>query len=273
MIKRNDITNEINRLEEECMKISLELEKLKKRVPVGARLRASKIGKGYQYFIRKQDGRINGEYIKKKDRQVAGFLAQIEYDEKLIEELQKKIESLKLLQTACEDPCEIAMGRMVLGKRELVDPHHISDEAFITQWRRQEYTGLEFDEKAPEYYTRRGLRVRSKSEIIIADTLDDMSIPFLYEKPLHLDEGIVHPDFTLLNIRERKEVYWEHFGIMDDMDYRNGAFRKIRQYESNGFYRYDSFIWTEETGRCPLNMKSLRKMVGKMKEKLGYSED
>ena len=71
--------------------------------------------------------------------------------------------------------------------------------------------------------------------MIIADILDEFSVPFLYEKPLQLRGGIVHPDFTLLNIRERREIYWEHFGIMDDTDYRNNAFQKLRNYEASGF--------------------------------------
>ena len=54
-----------------------------------------------------------------------------------------------------------------------------------------------------------GWRVRSKSEILIAEILDDMSIPFLYEKPLRLDASIAHPIFALLNIRERR-VFFDH---------------------------------------------------------------
>lgn len=124
--------------------------------------------------------------------------------------------------------------------------------------------------KTYQYYMRNGLRVRSKSEILIADILDEMSIPFLYEKPLLLSSGLYHPDFTLLNIKERKEVYWEHFGMMDDMDYRNSAFKKIRRYEASGLFHPDSFLWTFETGRYPLETKPLRRMVNELKINLGY---
>ena len=58
--------------------------------------------------------------------------------------------------------------------------------------------------------------------------------------------------------------------MMYDMDYRNNAFFKIRNYESNGLYQNDSVIWTFETGKYPLNIREIRKMVAKMKDNLGY---
>lgn len=173
MILEKDIINEIDALEKELLMIVSECERLKRHAPEGGSLRATKHGKTYQYFIRTPETGSNGEYIKKKDRKTA-------------------------------------LAHMAFAKRDLINPHHLSDEAYINKWKNQSYTGLDFDDRAHEYYTRQGLRVRSKSEILIADILDDLSIPFLYEKPLHLNSDTFHPDFTLLNIRQRKEMYWEH---------------------------------------------------------------
>ena len=159
---------------------------------------------------------------------------------------------------------------MIPAKRELVRMSYKSDEQYLSEWINQEYERMAFRDGFPEYYTRQGLRVRSKSEVIIADILDEMGVPFLYEKPIQLGMGTVHPDFTLLDIGKRKEVYWEHFGMMDDMDYRNNAILKIRKYESNGLYQYDSVIWSFETGSNPLNTRETRKMIKRLKKKLGY---
>ena len=47
----------------------------------------------------------------------------------------------------------------------------------------------EFDENnRTEFYTRKGERVRSKSELIIAEELQRYQVPYLYEKPLELKE-------------------------------------------------------------------------------------
>jgi hypothetical protein len=195
MFKEKDIRNEIEYLEDQLMSVSSELEKIHPLVPEGAGLRVIRRGEGYQYFIRHHGLKPSGDYIRKKDMRTAQVLAQIEYDRKLIRHLEQRIAELKKLCSFPYDPFDHAFDQLVSGKRELIKPHRVSDEAFIQEWKNADYTGLGFDEKAPEYYTRQGLRVRSKSEVIIADILDDMSIPFLYEKPLQIGSGTVHPDF------------------------------------------------------------------------------
>ncbi len=258
-------------MEENLMGIATELEKLKMMVPEGAKLRSVKCGNYYQYFIRKAGKGSSGEYIRKEDRKTAEMLAQIEYDEKLSAILQKNLAAMvEYKSSSVEDPFTATLNKMSPGKIILVKPRYVSDELFITHWKNQTYEKLAFREDYPEFYTRQGLRVRSKSEVIIADILDEMRIPFLYEKPLMLPSGTIHPDFTLLNVIEKKEIYWEHFGIMDDMDYRNNAFTKIRNYESGGFYQHDTLLWTFETGKYPLNTRDLRNMLKRMKKKLGY---
>ena len=212
----------------------------------------------------------NGVYLKKENMDLAIKLAQIEYDEKLIVILKNAIKSMAKFEAEwLDDPFEAATNKMIDGKKVLVNCHFVSDELYVSNWKSQKYERLSFKEDYPEYYTRQGLRVRSKSEVIIADILDEMGIPFLYEKPLNLKGVTVHPDFTLLNMKERKEVYWEHFGMMDDMDYRNNAFNKIRNYESNGFYQHDSLICTFETGKNPMNTRDVRNMVRALRKLLG----
>ncbi|MBO4389805.1 MAG: hypothetical protein J5825_02980 [Lachnospiraceae bacterium] len=271
MIRDKDIVIEKQYLKEQLMSTEAELERLKKQVPDDARLRAAKHGEVYQYFLRERGSNKNGKYIHRRNESMAVVLAQIEYDEELIKVLKEALESLeKCSVTGVEDPFQAALERISPGKRLLVNLPHIPDEIFLKEWKAQIFEGLKFGENVPQFYTRNGLRVRSKSEVIIADILDEMSVPFLYEKPLLLSTGLVHPDFTLLNLNERKEIYWEHFGIMDDMDYRNMAFNKIRNYEANGIYQYSSFVFTFETGKHPLNTRDIRRMVVKLKERLGY---
>ena len=265
-----NLANEINNLNYSLSQTANEIKILQDKIPKGAKLRVTKHGNGFQYFLRKGND-TNGKYIKKKDRNTAELLAQLEYDEKLIEALKDVLASVNSCKEimAC-NPYETALNQMPPGKRELVKTPYISDESFIINWKQQEYDGLGFKDGMPEFYTRKGLRVRSKSEVIIADILDEMYIPFLYEKPLKLNSGTIHPDFTLLNIAERKEVYWEHFGMMDDVEYRYNAFLKIRDYEANGLFQFVSLIWTIETGRNPINTRDLRKMVASLQKKLGY---
>lgn len=271
LINNHEMVKEINMLENSIKQVLCELEKLKNTATQKVKLRAVKHGNVYQYFIRREKSDTNGEYISKKELSKAFMLAQIEYDERLLALLKDAKNTLeKYIASEISNPYETALKEMSLGKRELIQSHYISDGAYIKKWTEQKYIGLPFKEDYPEYYTRQGLRVRSKSEVIIADILEEKGIPFLYEKPLRLKKRTVHPDFTLLNIKERKEVFWEHFGMMDDMEYRDEALLKIREYEANGFYQYDSVIWTFESAKHPVNTREIRNMVRVLCEALGY---
>ena len=266
MINKNVIDKEIMELNEIMIRTQSKLTKLKTKAPSGCTLRAARHSGSNQFFVRKNSKEINGTYIKKKDRPFAELLAQIEYYEKLMIVLSQEIEELKRLQNIPEThPYISAMSNMAELKRELLTIPYLSDEEYVNNWLLQSYERLGFKDDSNEYYTKKGLRVRSKSEIIIADTLDEYDIPFLYEKPIRLKKGeIFHPDFTILNVETRREIIWEHFGMMDDIEYRNNAFSKIREYESNGYYLGINFMWTFETSKYPINTRCIREMIHNM---------
>lgn len=271
MIRKDEIERTSIFLEDCLKKVIRELDYLKKKVPEGATLRAAKHDNTFQYFIKTSESGKNGKYLCRNNRRQAEILAQIEYDKKLVIILRKQLSCMKKYgEVFCGDPFALAINKMAYGKRDLVKMPYESNDNYVISWLNQEYKGMSFGEGFPEYYTRRGLRVRSKSEVIIADMLDELAVPFLYEKPLNMGGLTVHPDFTLLNLNERKEVYWEHFGMMDDIEYRNNAFSKIQRYELYGHYQYSSVIWTFETSVIPLNTRSIRKMIIDLRKSLGY---
>ncbi len=267
MLNKTLLDKEKIQLEEALEKVKKELKNLEEKVPKGAKLRVVKNNNVYQYYIRTEKTQKTGTYIKKQDRALAEILAQIEYDQKLITRLSKNINDITVFQdNSFENPFTEARDQLPELKRGMIKMPYISDEDYIYGWTTQDYPQKGFNNTATEYNTKRGIRVRSKSEVIIADILDMLEIPFLYEKPLRLQEGIVHPDFTLLNVKEKKEVYWEHFGMMDDIEYRNHAFNKIRNYENSGYYLNDKLIITFETSKYPISTRSIKNMLEKMKK-------
>ncbi len=262
MINERELLQEIEMLEDSIKQVMTELEPLKSTVSQSVMLRAIRHGSGYQYFQRRKGSETNGEYIRKKEITKAVTLAQIEYDERLLNALQEAKRQLeKCKSTGVVNPFETALEQMMPGKRELVTPYYIPDETYIKNWRRQKYEGLPFKEDFPEYYTRQGLKVRSKSEILIADILDEFSVPFLYEKPLELKRRTFYPDFTLLDIKGRKEVYWEHFGMMDDPDYVQNAIGKLSLYAENGIFPGHKLILTMETRKESLNTRDIKRII------------
>ena len=104
--------------------------------------------------------------------------------------------------------------------------------------------------------------MRSKSEKMLADKLFAMGIPYRYEYPVQLKGyGTVYPDFTLLNVRKRKEFYLEHFGIMDDPEYSEKAIKKLEDYAKNKIYIGKNLLVTFETRHKPLEMKVVEQMI------------
>lgn len=82
--------------------------------------------------------------------------------------------------------------------------------------------------------TSKGLAVRSKSEIVIADALSNAGILFAYEKPLTLGGITRYPDFTIDDETSGRVVYWEHLGMLEREDYRKSWERKLAWYRSHG---------------------------------------
>lgn len=122
-----------------------------------------------------------------------------------------------------------------------------------------------YENNAPEYYTAKGERVRSKSEIIIADTLNRFNVPYRYERPINIGgNGTIHPDFTCLNVRTRKEFLWEHNGMMSDADYADYATKRIDMYTLAGYSADENLILTHETVNKPLNSRVIEYYIRKL---------
>jgi ATP-dependent exoDNAse (exonuclease V) alpha subunit len=82
--------------------------------------------------------------------------------------------------------------------------------------------------------TSKGLAVRSKSELLIAEAFGSAGVEFEYEKPLTLGGGTRYPDFTIEDEISGRTVYWEHLGMLARKDYRRGWEKKLAWYRANG---------------------------------------
>ena len=87
-------------------------------------------------------------------------------------------------------------------------------------------------------------------------------IPYRYEAPLKINgAGTIHPDFTVLNVRTRKEYYREHLGRMDDPSYAENALQRIALYEKNSIFPGNKLILSFETMTHPINTKNIEKTI------------
>lgn len=217
---------------------------------------------GYRYYYREDPKDLSGHYIKKNELGTASLLAQKEYNKKLVACVEKEIACLdSFLQRYENIDVNMAYNSMHNGKKILIDPFVLEDEEYIKRWLSVEYSPGYFPYEYEEYYTLKGMRVHSKSEIIIANALDSYEIPYRYEYPIWLDDKEKRPDFLCLNVATRKEYVWEHFGMMGVEDYADENIAKINRYVANGYYPGENAIFTFESSRNPLDTRIAKTMI------------
>lgn len=258
-MEKRIVIQPLKELLDDLQKTKYELEKKLKKAPNGTL--ECKICRTTPQFYCKKDGKSN--YIKKADRELAAKLAQRDYDKKILSEINEKILQLTNFLTMFDlEKIYSLYDELALVRKQLVEPVFVNDEEYVNQWMGQEYQGKAFEEGKQEIYSERGERVRSKSEKIIADKLFLKNIPYRYEKPIYLKGfGTVYPDFCCLSVSRRKEIIWEHFGMMGDSEYSRKALHKMDLYTQNGYYQGDNIIYTFESSENPMNTQIVDKLI------------
>ena len=144
----------------------------------------------------------------------------------------------------------------------LVDPIIIPDDELVLQWHERFKTEQNGFRDELQYQTDRGELVRSKSEKILADTFNKNDVPYVYEPMIKLKNGhTLFPDFALLNVRKRKTIYWEHFGLINDPEYAQRSMKKIDEYERNNLICGDNLIFSTESHESPLNLHLIENKI------------
>ena len=122
-----------------------------------------------------------------------------------------------------------------------IDPAFIEHGAFL--------------ERGLAHRTARGELVRSKSEVIVADLLDGLNLPYTYEQPFTAPDGSVrYPDFTVDDAETGRRVLIEHLGMLDKPEYAERWQRKLTWYRAAGVRPYEegeaeiSLVTTSELG-------------------------
>ena len=72
---------------------------------------------------------------------------------------------------------------------------------------------------------------------------------------------MIYPDFTILQVESRKEIYWEHLGMMDNSEYCERALQKLNAYMKSDICLGDRLLISYETSKRPLDTKVLDKII------------
>lgn len=158
-------------------------------------LRISQSHGNAQYYHRKRPDDKRGLYIDANNYELAQGLAQKDYNKRLVAALKKE---LKILQSALSQlkklnelngTTETVLNSLTPLRRALIIPATLSDSQYAAAWLSPKYKGKPFQPDSQKMYTSNGERVRSKSEVLIADTLKRLGVPYRYEFPMVLKTG------------------------------------------------------------------------------------
>lgn len=221
-----------------------------------------------QFYLQTEHG-AKRTYLPKKEEKLIRRLAQSSYDKAFLLAAKSQLKMLETLEKERAERSAEEMYRMLcipfeklsVTRKKLVKPYILPTEDYIAEWENQDYEQLASRDGMAFFLTEKGDRVRSKSEKIIADKLYREGIPYRYEEKLNLRGITVHPDFTILNVRERTTHYLEHFGMMSNPEYCRKALSKIATYEKYGYRMGREFLCTFESEEMPLDLKMLERVI------------
>ena len=255
------IERRLDMLKGELLRIQREYEKM----PEGKLLVApGTTEKSFRYYLRKSAKEKQGVYLGKNQGELKVELAEKKYQESLMKNISCEINKLeKVLRLGISDSIIDSFSCLNPGVKKLIKPLNIDDDLLVNIWMNENYCGLGFDENDDtDFYSDRNERMRSKSEVLIANSLIKNNIPYKYECPVLVGNGkYLYPDFTVLDIKRRKQKYWEHLGKMSDISYIERNIRKLDDYRNVGIYLGINLFVTYESAYKPLGSNEIKSVI------------
>ena len=193
------------------------------------------------------------KYLSREKLSDVRILAGKFYSKQYQDTLEREISVLRRVRTMLQEcgTLDDAYNSLPEPVRNLVKPRkHINDKE-VERWENANRPAQRLG-PGEGIKTLHGERVRSKSEVIIADRLAAFGVPYRYEVPLLLEHRLFHPDFTVFNRRTGRQYRWEHFGKMGDPEYSCDALSRLSLYSRHGIIIWQNMLITWETQEKPL---------------------
>lgn len=224
---------------------------------------------GGSFHFREKNGNGKFRYIGKKDRDLLRNIAADRYRIEKARILETNISTLEtVLKKLCDYDDLSVIDKMPKAHRTAVGL--LRDTSFkegVIQSENPRYrNGLVIEASD-------GLKLRTKGELNLYETLKSYGLNVRYEKKLILNEKQilpngnirnkeieVYPDFTII-FPEGFRFFWELNGLYDDPAYRRDQFSKINLYYDNGIYMPKNLIVTMESADKPLNLVIIRRII------------
>lgn len=229
-------------------------------------LSIQKNGSYHRWIIKTEEKKT---YCPKSNRSLAELMALKKYYSLLLLEVEEELSLLNSYKnkfSSASRSTDLSASDLLSEASpyyELLQTHFAKNKlpVSVQKWCAEVY---ETNSSHPEnliHTTLAGHKVRSKSEVIIANLLYTSGIPYRYEAALILNEMTIYPDFTILHPTSQQFFYWEHFGMMDKNNYCDAACNKLKSYCYNGIYPSMQLITTYETGKVPIRSEQVQQII------------
>ncbi len=134
----------------------------------------------------------------------------------------------------------------------------------LEEWSRAPYEALPADQDK-KHFSMSGDSFRSKSEVIIADTLTSYNIPYRHDARIDLVDAsgykaARYPDFEIMT-PQGKTLYWEHLGMLKNKDYANAIGDKLHVYALNGIIPGRNLIISAETADGEIDVREIIELI------------
>lgn len=216
-------------------------------------------GKAY-YYLATDIGK--DKYLSTDDPLLIEQLLQKDYLKKVLRVARRELKAIEKMQKLYPEMLpENVYAQLPQGRKTYTRPVVSGDDSFAQKWMETPYKHKAFKKGTPEFYTLKNERVRSKSEVIIADRLREKGIPYRYECPLKVGNKIIHPDFTILRMSDRKIVYHEHCGKIGDREYAEDMLTRAKDYSQADIILGDRLFYSFESETTPLDIMMLDKLI------------
>lgn len=159
------------------------------------------------------------------------------------------------------DMCEISAGMAEIYRDFDFSQLLLEGDVYERGWSDIDYVrNLSYPENL-RHRSENGVATRSKSEAMIATKLEQADLKFRYDSVEKFGMFTYSPDFKILHTKQRRFIYWEHFGMMDDDEYACKAMKKIQDYGKCGLHVGDNLIITWETKATPLTYEVITDQI------------
>ena len=116
----------------------------------------------------------------------------------------------------------------------------------VKPWLAEQFNSNPYPLKGQTFTSKKGIKYRSKSELLIGNELDNYDIPSRYDAEIILGTETKYTDFLIKAPYNGKLIIWEHLGALDYSGYSESMNNKMSLYMNHGYIPFENLIYTFE---------------------------